>query len=43
MGSMEKKRLLPALTVILLVAFAVFSLAEDPPPLEGVRDRKSVV
>lgn len=37
MGSMEKKRLLPALTVIPLVAFAVFSLAEDPPPLEGVR------
>ena len=37
MGSMEKKRLLPALTVILLAGLAVFSFAEDPPSLEGVR------
>lgn len=37
MGSMEKKRLLPALTGILLAAAAGFSLAEDPPSLEGVR------
>lgn len=37
MGSMEKKRLLPALTVIPLFALAGFSFAEDRPPLEGVR------
>ena len=37
MGSMEKKRLLPALTGIFLAALAVFSFAEDPPSLEGVR------
>ena len=37
MGSMEKKRLLPALTGILLAAAAGFSFAEDPPSLEGVR------
>ena len=46
MGSMEKKRLLPALTGILLAALAGFSLAEDPPPLEGVRtepEEKDVV
>ena len=46
MGSMEKKRLLPALTVILLAALAVFSFAEDRPSLEGVRtepEEKDVV
>lgn len=46
MGSMEKKRLLPALTGILLAGLAVFSFAEAPPPLEGVRtepDGKDVV
>ena len=37
MGSMEKKRLLPALTGILLAGLAVFSFAEGPPSLKGVR------
>ena len=37
MGSMEKKRLLPAVTGIALAALALVSSAEDPPRLEGIR------
>ena len=37
MGSMEKKRLLPAVTGIALAALALVSSAEYPPRLEGIR------
>lgn len=37
MGSMEKKRLLPALTGIALATLALVSSAEDPAELEGIR------
>lgn len=37
MGSMEKKRLLPAVTGIALAALALVSSAEDTPRLEGIR------
>ena len=37
MGSMEKKRLLPAVTAIFVAALAGLSSAEDPPRLEGIR------
>ena len=37
MGSMEKKRLLPAVTAIFVATLAVLSSAEDPPRLEGIR------
>jgi len=37
MGSMEKKRLLPAVTGIALAALALVSSAEGPPRLEGIR------
>ena len=46
MGSMEKKRLLPAVTGIALAALALVSFAENPAELEGIRtepEEKDVV
>lgn len=46
MGSMEKKRLLPAVTGTVLAALALVSFAEGPPSPEGVRTepgKKAVV